>query len=43
VVGKRVAAGRHLVDIDLVEINQRSEVCAKGHATVALPVRGDVI
>jgi len=39
VTGKRVEGARHLVELELVETNQRGEVCARGGATVALPVR----
>lgn len=37
VTAKRVEGDRHLVDLDIVETNQRGEVCAPGKATVALP------
>jgi hypothetical protein len=37
VTGKRVEGDRHLVDLEIVEANQRGEVCAPGKATVALP------
>ena len=37
VIEKRVVDGQHLVDLEVVETNQRGEVCAPGHATVALP------
>jgi hydroxyacyl-ACP dehydratase HTD2-like protein with hotdog domain len=37
VTGKRVEGDRHLVDVEVVETNQRSEVCAPGKATVLLP------
>jgi hydroxyacyl-ACP dehydratase HTD2-like protein with hotdog domain len=37
VTAKRVEGDRHLVDLELVETNQRSEICAPGRATVALP------
>ncbi len=37
VTGKRVEGDRHLVDLEIVETNQRGEVCAPGKATVALP------
>ena len=37
----RVEDGEALVDIDLVAENQRSEITAKGSATIALPRRGD--
>jgi acyl-coenzyme A thioesterase PaaI-like protein len=39
VVGKRDDGGRHVVDLEVVETNQRGEVCAPGKATVALPSR----
>lgn len=39
VTAKRVHDGRHLADLELVETNQRGEVCAPGKATVALPSR----
>jgi hydroxyacyl-ACP dehydratase HTD2-like protein with hotdog domain len=39
VVGKRTEGSRHLVDLEVVETNQRSETCAPGKATVALPSR----
>lgn len=39
VVGKRVESGRCLVDLEVVETNQRGETCAPGKATVALPSR----
>jgi hydroxyacyl-ACP dehydratase HTD2-like protein with hotdog domain len=39
VVAKRVDGDRHLVDLDVVETNQRGEVCAPGKATVAVPSR----
>lgn len=39
VVARRVEADRHLVDLEVVETNQRGEVCAPGKATVALPSR----
>jgi hypothetical protein len=39
VVGKRVDGERHVVDLEVVETNQRGEVCAPGKATVALPSR----
>ncbi len=41
VVGRRVEAGRPLLDLEIVETNQRGETCAPGKATVALPSRGD--
>jgi len=37
VTGKRVEGDRHLVDLEVVETNQRGEVCAPGKATVTLP------
>jgi hydroxyacyl-ACP dehydratase HTD2-like protein with hotdog domain len=37
VIDKRVVDGQHLVDLEIVETNQRGEVCAPGQATVALP------
>ncbi len=40
VTAKRAEGGRNLVDLELVEKNQRGEVCAPGKATVALPSRG---
>lgn len=40
VVAKRAEEERHLVDLELVETNQRGEVCAPAKATVALPSRG---
>jgi hydroxyacyl-ACP dehydratase HTD2-like protein with hotdog domain len=39
VTAKRVDGGRHLVELEIVETNQRGEVCAPGKATVALPSR----
>lgn len=39
VVGKRTEGSRHLVDLEVVETNQRGETCAPGKATVALPSR----
>jgi hydroxyacyl-ACP dehydratase HTD2-like protein with hotdog domain len=36
----RVEAGECLVEIDLHEQNQRGEICATGHAVIALPLRG---
>jgi len=41
VTGRRQEDGEALVDIDLVAENQRSEITAKGSATIALPRRGD--
>ncbi len=41
VVAKRVEGDRHLVELELLERNQRGEVCAPGKATVALPARGN--
>lgn len=38
VVAKRIEDGQGLVDLELVEANQRGEVCAPGRATVALPM-----
>ncbi len=40
VTAKRVEGDRHLVDLEIVETNQRGELCAPGKATVALPARG---
>jgi acyl dehydratase len=40
VTAKRAEGGRNLVDLELLEKNQRGEVCAPGKATVALPSRG---
>jgi hypothetical protein len=37
VAGKREEGGQALVDLDLVAENQRSEITARGSATVALP------
>jgi hypothetical protein len=37
VTGKREEGGQALIDVDLVAENQRSEITAKGSATVALP------
>ena len=42
VVGKRIDEGRNLLDLEIVETNQRGETCAPGKATVALPSRGTV-
>jgi acyl dehydratase len=39
VVDKRAVGSQHLVDLELVETNQRGETCAPGKATVALPSR----
>ncbi len=39
VVAKRNDGDRHVVELELVETNQRGEVCAPGKATVALPSR----
>ncbi len=39
VVGKRKDEGRNLLDLEIVETNQRGETCAPGKATVALPSR----
>lgn len=39
VTAKRIEGGRHLLDLELTETNQRGEVCAPGKATVALPSR----
>ncbi len=39
VTGKRTDGGRTLVDLEIVEKNQRGEVCAPGKATLMLPSR----
>jgi acyl dehydratase len=39
VTAKRVDGDRRLVDLEIVETNQRGEVCAPGKATLALPSR----
>ncbi len=39
VVGQRTEGNQHLVDLEVVETNQRGETCAPGKATVALPAR----
>lgn len=39
VVAKRYEDGKHLVDLELLETNQKSETCAQGKATVSLPTR----
>jgi hydroxyacyl-ACP dehydratase HTD2-like protein with hotdog domain len=39
VIGKRSEAGRHLVELELIETNQRGDQCVLGQATVALPSR----
>ena len=39
VIATRREGGRNLVDLELVETNQRGETCAPGKATVALPSR----
>jgi hydroxyacyl-ACP dehydratase HTD2-like protein with hotdog domain len=41
VIAKREDDGRHLVDLELLETNQRSEITADGSATVSLPSTGD--
>jgi hydroxyacyl-ACP dehydratase HTD2-like protein with hotdog domain len=40
VTARRAEGDRRLVDLEIVETNQRGEVCAPGKATVALPSRG---
>jgi acyl dehydratase len=40
VTGKREEDGLALVDLDLHAVNQRGEITAQGHASVALPRRG---
>jgi hydroxyacyl-ACP dehydratase HTD2-like protein with hotdog domain len=42
VTAKRVDGERRVVDLEIVETNQRGEVCAPGKATVALPSRSSV-
>lgn len=37
--GQRTEGNQHLVDLEVVETNQRGETCAPGKATVALPAR----
>lgn len=39
VTGKRTEGDLNLVDLELMEVNQRGETCAPGTATVALPTR----
>ena len=39
VVAKRVEGTQHRVEIELLETNQRGELCAPGKALVSLPSR----
>lgn len=39
IVRSKTGAGGALIELEVFELNQRAEVCAKGHALVELPSR----